>query len=151
MFRVRRDDPAWPASSSAATTAVMLGNTWRDTKPEAVVRSILHKRGRRFRKRLTIRLAHRRWTQPDIVFVREKLAVFVDGCFWHCCPEHGTTPRANSPYWSAKLQRNVTRDRDTDSRLTESGWRVLRAWEHESPDEVADRVDEALGRSHNAR
>jgi DNA mismatch endonuclease (patch repair protein) len=129
----------------------MLGNRWRDTKPEATVRSILHKRGRRFRKRLTIRLADRRWTQPDIVFVREKLAVFVDGCFWHCCPEHGTAPRTNSPYWSKKLQRNITRDRDTDSRLTAMGWTVLRAWEHEPPAQIADRVDEVLGRARASR
>ena len=111
----------------------MLANRWRDTRPEVAVRSILHRRGRRFRKRFTIRLNDRRWTQPDIVFVRKKLAVFIDGCFWHCCPEHGTAPRTNARYWSEKLQRNVTRDRDTDVRLAALGWTVLRAWEHEPP------------------
>lgn len=122
----------------------MLANGRQDTRPEVVVRSILHGRGRRFRKKFTIRLGNRRWTQPDIVFVREKVAVFVDGCFWHCCPEHGTTPRVNSRYWSEKLQRNVMRDRDTDQRLTALGWTVLRGWEHEPPAELADRVDAAL-------
>ena len=132
--------------SSASATAVMLANGWRDTRPEVAVRSILHRRGRRFRKRFTIRLGHRRWTQPDIVFVREKLAVFVDGCFWHCCPQHGTSPRTNSRYWTEKLRRNVTRDRDTDARLAALGWTVLRAWEHEPPQQLADRVDAALCR-----
>lgn len=111
------------------------------------MRSILHRRGRRFRKRFTIRLGDRRWTQPDIVFVREKLAVFIDGCFWHCCPEHGTAPRTNSRYWTEKLQRNVTRDRDTDVRLAALGWTVLRAWEHDPPAHLADRVDAALCRA----
>jgi DNA mismatch endonuclease, patch repair protein len=78
------------------------------------------------------------------VFVREKLAVFVDGCFWHCCPEHGAAPRTNAPYWSEKLQRNVSRDRNTDKRLIALGWTVLRAWEHEPPARLADRVDAAL-------
>jgi DNA mismatch endonuclease, patch repair protein len=122
----------------------MLGNEWRDTRPEVAVRSILHQRGRRFRKRFTIRLGDRRWTQPDIVFVPEKLAVFIDGCFWHCCPRHGTKPQANSRYWSEKLQRNVLRDRDTDRRLAALGWTVLRAWEHDPSSQVADRVDAAL-------
>jgi DNA mismatch endonuclease (patch repair protein) len=125
----------------------MLANRWRDTQPEVAVRSILHRRGRRFRKRFTIRLGERRWTQPDIVFLPQKVAVFIDGCFWHCCPEHGTAPRTNSPYWREKLQRNVTRDRDTDKRLESLGWMVLRAWEHEVPSQLADRVDSALDRA----
>jgi DNA mismatch endonuclease, patch repair protein len=131
--------------SSEAATAVMVANRSRDTSPEVAVRSILHQRGRRFRKRHTIRLGDRRWTQPDIVFVRKKLAVFIDGCFWHCCPEHGTAPQSNSRYWREKLQRNVSRDRDTDMKLTAMGWAVLRGWEHEPPAQLADRVDALLG------
>jgi DNA mismatch endonuclease, patch repair protein len=125
----------------------MIGNRSRDTRPEVLLRSILHRRGRRFRKRFTIRLGDGRWTQPDIVFPAARLAVYVDGCFWHRCPEHGTEPRSNSPYWQAKLTRNVSRDLDTSARLAGLGWTVLRAWEHEPPGELADRVDLALASS----
>lgn len=122
----------------------MLGNTWRDTQPEVALRSILHRRGRRFRKRKTIQLGGRRWTQPDIVFSRSRLAVYIDGCFWHRCPEHGTEPRSNTAYWGPKLDRNVARDRDTEAQLHDRGWNVLRAWEHEDPIAVADRVEAVL-------
>jgi DNA mismatch endonuclease (patch repair protein) len=122
----------------------MLGNTWRDTKPEVALRSILHRRGRRFHKRRTISLDGRRWTQPDIVFSRARVVVYIDGCFWHRCPEHGTEPRSNSDYWGPKLDRNVARDRDTEVQLRARGWTVLRAWEHEDPAVVADRVEAAL-------
>ena len=70
----------------------------------------------------------------------------VDGCFWHCCPVHGTKPKANGDWWEAKLTRNVERDRETDSRLAESGWLVIRVWEHEIPSEAADRIEEAVRR-----
>ena len=121
----------------------MKSNGWRDTSPEMALRSELHRRGLRFRKRYTIRLGDRRWTQPDVVFTRARLVVFVDGCFWHSCPEHGSQPKANSGYWKPKLARNVDRDRDTDGRLAALGWQVLRAWEHEDPEDVADRVRDA--------
>lgn len=137
-------DPDWPQPSSSAASAVMRGNRWRDTSPEAAVRSILHRRGRRFLKRHTIRLGNRRWTQPDAVFRRARVALFIDGCFWHRCPEHGTRPSANSSYWGPKLDRNVARDRDTDAQLIAMGWLVVRAWEHEDPIEIADRIDAAL-------
>ncbi len=122
----------------------MRGNRWRDTTSEVAVRSILHSRGRRFRKRHTIRLGGGRWTQPDAVFTRARVALFVDGCFWHRCPEHGTEPRANTAYWGPKLDRNVARDGATDTRLAEMGWTVVRAWEHEDPVDVADRVEAAV-------
>lgn len=141
---MRPGDPQWPAPTSAATTAVMLGNRWRDTRPEVALRSILHRRGLRFRKRHTIALGERRWTQPDVVFPRERVAVFIDGCFWHRCPLHGTSPRSNAAYWGPKLDRNVARDQDTNDRLAALGWTVLRAWEHEAPAEVADRVYDML-------
>jgi DNA mismatch endonuclease, patch repair protein len=141
---MKRTDPEWPQPSSPAATAVMLGNRWRDTSPEAAVRSIMHRRGRRFLKRHTIRLGGRRWTQPDAVFTRARVVLFVDGCFWHRCPQHGTSPNANSAYWGPKLDRNVARDRDTDTRLSALGWHVIRAWEHEDPVEIADRVDSAV-------
>jgi DNA mismatch endonuclease (patch repair protein) len=122
----------------------MRANTWRDTAPEVALRSALHRRGRRFRKRLTIKLTGRRWTQPDICFTRARVAVFVDGCFWHRCPDHGVSPQANSSYWGPKLDRNVARDRDTDIQLAALGWVVVRAWEHEHPELVADRVEAVL-------
>ena len=81
--------------------------------------------------------------RPDVVFPRARVAVFVDGCFWHCCPEHGTSPRANTAYWLPKLKRNVSRDRAVDD-AGRAGWCVLRAWEHEDPAVVADRVENAL-------
>ena len=81
-----------------------------------------------------------------MVFSRARVAVFVDGCYWHACPTHGTLPRTNREWWAAKLDGNVTRDRDTDRRLREAGWEVIRIWEHESPDQAADRVETAVRR-----
>jgi DNA mismatch endonuclease (patch repair protein) len=78
--------------------------------------------------------------RADIVFTRARIAVFVDGCFWHGCPQHATQPASNAPWWSAKLARNVERDRETDDHLRESGWTVLRFWEHEDAREAAEVV-----------
>src|SRR4051794_34564989 len=144
MAVVQPGDPQWPRPSSEGVSATMRGNRWRDTEPEQAVRCALHARGLRFRKRFTIRLGGRRWTQPDAVFTRARVALFLDGCFWHRCPEHGASPTSNASYWGPKLDRNVARDRDTDERLAAMGWLVVRAWEHEDPIEIADRVDAAL-------
>jgi len=76
----------------------------------------------------------------DVVFTRARVAVYVDGCFWHCCPEHGNVPRANREWWIEKLERNVARDRRNDRELEAAGWRVVRIWEHEPIIEAADRV-----------
>lgn len=76
----------------------------------------------------------------DIAFTRAKIAVFLDGCFWHGCPEHATQPRANAEWWIVKLKRNKTRDAETDDALESASWRVLRFWEHEAPEAVADRI-----------
>jgi len=76
----------------------------------------------------------------DLVFRSSMMAVFVDGCFWHQCPEHGTSPKANSAYWEPKLERNVERDRQTDALLADAGWLSVRAWEHEDPIAAASRV-----------
>lgn len=78
--------------------------------------------------------------RADIVFGPSKVAVYVDGCFWHSCPEHGTTPKSNRRWWVAKLAANVRRDRDTDRQLAEAGWHVVRVWEHESMGHAADRI-----------
>lgn len=121
----------------------MRANPRRDTKPEVAARLALHAHGLRFRKNHPIRLESRMVT-PDVVFTRRKVAVFVDGCFWHRCPIHGTEPKANTSYWKPKLDRNVARDRDVDQALTESGWKVIRVWEHESPQDVAATVAQAV-------
>jgi DNA mismatch endonuclease (patch repair protein) len=117
----------------------MRANPKRDTKPEVRVRSGLHRAGLRFRKNLMIRLPERS-VRPDIVFTRAKLAVFIDGCFWHQCPEHGNVPRTNVDYWVPKLRRNVERDRATDAALEVAGWHVIRAWEHEPVEQTVERV-----------
>ena len=78
--------------------------------------------------------------RADIVFTRRKIAVFMDGCFWHSCPTHRTAPKSNVEYWESKLRRNVERDRETTQSLTESGWTVLRFWEHEDPLAVATAI-----------
>lgn len=114
----------------------------RDTRAELLVRSAVHRRGLRYRvDRAPIPGVRRR---ADLVFARARVAVFVDGCFWHCCPMHGTLPRRNAEWWQAKLDANVARDRDTDRLLREAGWTVLRAWEHEAPHHVADRIETAV-------
>ncbi len=76
----------------------------------------------------------------DIAFTRARIAVFLDGCFWHGCPEHATRPKANAEWWRVKLEKNMSRDRETTTHLENSGWTVLRFWEHESPDAVARKV-----------
>ena len=133
----------YPHPTTPEVSERMRRNPRRDTKPEVALRSELHRRGLRFRKDLPIR-APGRVVRPDVAFTRSRLAVFVDGCFWHACPIHGTQPSANMDYWEPKLARNVARDRAVDAALSEAGWQVLRAWEHEDPAEVAKRVASAL-------
>jgi DNA mismatch endonuclease (patch repair protein) len=133
----------YPRPTSAAVTAVMKGNRRRDTKPEIRLRRILHARGHRFRVDRPIRLADRS-VRPDIVFGPARVAVFVDGCFWHGCPEHGNIPRTNTNYWPAKLQRNKERDRTTAAELGVAGWLVLRVWEHEDAEVVAALISESV-------
>lgn len=122
----------------------MQANRKADTRPELLLRSELHRRGLRFRKNHPLRPDNHRLIRPDIVFTRVCVAVFVDGCFWHACPRHGTKPGANSAYWTPKLARNVERDRDTDQRLVAAGWTVVRVWEHEPATDAADRVQQAI-------
>jgi len=82
--------------------------------------------------------------RPDFVFRRERLVVFVDGCFWHGCPEHGTWPKQNADFWRNKIETNMRRDRDTNERLVSQGWEVIRVWEHEEPDHAARRIYQVL-------
>jgi DNA mismatch endonuclease, patch repair protein len=130
----------YPQPTSSAATAVMKGNRKRDTRPETIVRSALQRAGLRFRKDYPIRVDRGRPIRVDIAFPNSRIALFVDGCFWHRCPEHGTTPRANAMYWNAKLARNVERDHETDERLLGAGWQPVRIWEHDPADEVVARI-----------
>jgi DNA mismatch endonuclease, patch repair protein len=104
------------------------------------LRSALHRRGLRFRKNFLVRVDGYRAIRPDIVFTRARVAVFVDGCFWHACSEHGTWPRTNSEFWRLKLERNIERDCQVDQALTAGGWQVVRVWEHEDPNTAASRI-----------
>jgi DNA mismatch endonuclease (patch repair protein) len=110
----------------------------RNNTPELLLRRELHAMGLRYRVQLAVPGNRRR--SIDVAFTRARLAVFVDGCFWHACPNHGTSPRTNSDWWQWKLKRNVARDRDTDRLLTAASWTVLRIWEHEDPRAAATRV-----------
>jgi DNA mismatch endonuclease (patch repair protein) len=133
----------YPNPTSREVSTRMKRNPRRDTRPEVALRAELHRRGLRFRKDLPVRLPGR-VVRIDVAFPRARLAVFIDGCFWHACPVHGNQPKANSDYWRPKLARNVERDRAVDAALARVGWRVLRAWEHEDVTEVAGRVEGAL-------
>lgn len=134
---------AYPAPSSAAVSARMRRNRSDGTKFELRVRSALHRSGFRFRKGLRVR-AGGVSVRPDVVFTRARVAVFLDGCFWHSCPDHGTKPRQNSAYWTDKLARNAARDSLVGAALEQAGWRVLRFWEHEAPEDVIILIAEAL-------
>ena len=114
----------------------------RDTAPEMALRRRLHADGFRFRVNRAPLTGLRR--KADIVFTRQRVAVFVDGCFWHRCPEHGTMPASNAEWWETKLERNVERDAETNRLLIEAGWTVVRFWEHEDADDAAMRVEEIV-------
>lgn len=136
------------ASSAGVRSRMQLQRT-RDTAPELAVRRVLHAMGLRYRvDRQPLRGLRRR---ADLVFGPTRVAVFIDGCFWHGCPLHGNPrPAANGWYWPDKIRRNQARDADTDERLRAAGWVVVRAWEHEPPGEVAD-VIAALVRDRRPR
>jgi len=139
------DRPDYPHPSSAAVTRVMKGNRRTDTKPELRLRTELHRRGLRYRKQQLILLPHLR-VRPDISFPRVKVAVFIDGCFWHGCALHGTSPRVNTSYWGPKLQRNRDRDPLVRSGLEDAGWTVVRVWEHENVTAAANEIVAVLSR-----
>ncbi|QCW52527.1 DNA mismatch endonuclease Vsr [Nocardioides dongxiaopingii] len=120
----------------------MLGNRRSGTRPELAIRKVVFAAGLRYR--VDARPVADFNRRADLVFRSAKVAVFVDGCFWHGCPEHGTQPRTNSDYWSSKIGRNVARDRDTDAVLGEAGWRVLRFWEHDDPRAASAEVVQAV-------
>jgi DNA mismatch endonuclease (patch repair protein) len=115
----------------------------RDTRPELELRRILHSRGWRYRVDAPPDPSLR--GRADILFPRARVAVYVDGCFWHSCPQHGVLPKGNREWWRAKLKATVSRDRATEEALRERGWSVVRVWEHEDPELAADRVEAVLG------
>lgn len=127
-----------PRAASDAVSRRMSRMPRRDTGPERRLRAELHRRGMRFRA--NVRGLPGR---PDIAFTRARLAIFVDGCFWHACPRHGVLPKSNREWWREKLERNVHRDREKDAALAELGWSPLHVWEHEDVDQVADRIEHA--------
>ena len=117
----------------------MRSNRGRDTKPELALRRAVHALGLRYRVNTRPLLAVRR--TADLVFTRAKVAVFLDGCFWHGCPMHHTVAVTNAGFWANKVTDNRRRDADTDQRLSEAGWTSLRVWEHEDPCEAARRIE----------
>lgn len=131
-----------PPASSERVRRQMSQQRTRDTDAELAIRRRLHARGFRYRVDYAVVPGLRR--RADIAFTRARVAVFIDGCFWHGCPEHRTYPKANREWWGAKLAGNVDRDRQTDQRLREAGWRVVRIWEHEDPAVAVKRVLTAL-------
>ena len=133
----------YPQPSSKAATAIAKSNRRTGTGPEVRLRSALHATGLRFRKDLLIRTAELR-VHVDVAFTRQRLAVFVDGCFWHGCPDHGSTPRSNTGYWVPKLAANLERDSRVDQALRASGWHLLRLWEHVPTAEAVVLVQAAL-------
>jgi len=125
---------AYPASSSPGRAANMRANRRADTKPELALRSALHRRGYRFRKDHRLDLDAGARVRPDIAFTARRVAVFVDGCFWHGCENCCRLPAQNAEYWHPKIAGNVARDRSHSARLRRMGIKVLRIWEHSLAD-----------------
>lgn len=132
-----RSGSDYPYPSSPDVSIRMRANRGRNTGPERVVRSLLHGSGLRYRVHFAARVDQGRPISIDVAFPAIKLAVFIDGCFWHGCNKHRTVPVANASYWGPKLSRNVERDKITTVRLEADGWHVRRYWEHDDPTVVA--------------
>jgi DNA mismatch endonuclease (patch repair protein) len=129
-------------ASSPGVRASMLANRGRDTGPELALRRAVHARGLRyFVNRRPIKSVRR---TADMVFPAAKVAVFLDGCFWHGCPEHHTVARTNAVFWAEKVRRTLERDDETNALLIEAGWIVVRCWEHDDPGLAAVQVDDAV-------
>ena len=115
----------------------------RDTGPELAVRRLVHRAGLRYR--VHARPLPTLPRRADLIFSRRRVAVFIDGCFWHACPEHGHEVQTNAAYWNPKIRANRARDIDTDSRLRAAGWLVLRYWAHQPTEEIAEAILRAVG------
>ncbi len=127
-------DPYPAPPLSATVSAQMRRMPRKESGPELQLRRAMHRLGLRFRTQAPLP------GRPDIVLTRAKIAIFVDGCFWHRCPEHATAPKNNAEWWDAKLSRNVIRDREKDEAIRSLGWTPVHVWEHENPDEAAHRI-----------
>ncbi|MFD5243513.1 very short patch repair endonuclease [Amycolatopsis sp. NPDC058340] len=145
------DEEAPPGSwaSSPAVRASMRGNRGRDTRPERQLRTQLHARGLRYR--VSIRPLPDLRRTADIVFPKAKIAIFVDGCYWHGCPQHHRQAKTNSQFWKTKIADNKRRDAETNHILENNGWTALRFWEHEDPTQVTDQIFMALNEHKNQR
>jgi DNA mismatch endonuclease (patch repair protein) len=131
-------------ASSPGVRKSMQANTGRDTKPELRLRRAVHALGLRyFVNRRPIRTVRR---TADLVFPRLRVAVFLDGCFWHGCFEHHTVAKTNATFWAEKVAGNRRRDVDTNTRLEDAGWTVVRVWEHERVDQAASRIADVVNR-----
>lgn len=144
MVRALRDTWTMRASwaSSAAVRSVMRANKGRDTEPEMRVRRRVHAAGLRYR--VNARPLPGSRVTADMLFRRAKVAVFIDGCFWHGCPDHHRPATINAAFWQAKIKENQARDRRAHDALSTAGWIVIRAWEHEDPALVAQRIIELV-------
>lgn len=125
-------------ASSTANRRSMRANRSRDTKPEIAIRRLVHASGLRYR--VAAKPLPKTRSTADLLFRPVRVAVFVDGCFWHGCPDHFVPPKTNPGYWEEKIAGNTRRDHDTDTRLEEAGWLVLRFWEHQDPAACAETV-----------
>lgn len=140
-----RSADSWASTPGVAKS--MTSNRRRDTGPELALRKLLHSMGYRYRVDYAP-LPERRRRKADIVFTRWRLAVFVDGCFWHGCPVHATMPATNREFWEAKLARNKARDIETTTELEKRGWTVIRVWEHMSATDAAAQVKRVVDELH---
>ncbi len=138
-----------PTASTPAVAARMSRQASRDTAQELAVRRLLHGSSLRYRVHVPVPGMPRR--TMDIAFGGLRIAVFLDGCFWHGCPQHATSPRANAEWWSTKLDRNLVRDRETTEHLATAGWTVLRFWEHEASEDVARRIADQVRAKRSAK
>lgn len=141
-------------SAERSRASVLVGERMRrvrqkGTESEMALRRALYARGLRYRVQVPLLTNPRRTV--DVAFPGPRVAVFVDGCFWHGCPKHGTWPKANAEFWRSKILANRRRDRDTDGRLREAGWEVVRVWGHEAPERAATRIFELVQSRRNRR
>ncbi|MEU4301874.1 very short patch repair endonuclease [Kitasatospora aureofaciens] len=141
--------PAESRASSVEVRAVMRANRGKDTKPELLLRSLLHQHGLRYR--VDVRPIEEVRRRADVVFLKERVAVFIDGCFWHGCADHYRPATKNAAFWQAKIEGNRARDAETNKILIGSGWTVIRVWEHDDPAEAARNVEQVVRARREAR
>jgi DNA mismatch endonuclease, patch repair protein len=141
MSRSKRAERGQDAVAPA-TRQRMKRTAQRDNSHERELRATLHRRGLRFR--LHQRIVEGTKRTVDLAFLQAGVAVLIDGCFWHGCATHGTWPKNNAAWWRAKIEANIARDRDTDTRLQRDGWQVIRVWEHEPIEEAAERIERVV-------